>query len=330
MWLKISPLIEGDLEAEDANIRTAAMNFLVEYARELAAACGSRQGDSEEDGIVIQQFQNVVMPEVFQWWTTVLSNHIQITTVDKCHAIRALSCDFISYIPSNIFAPMPNDKKNFCIKTLLGFSKDESANVRAAACRGLGVYILFPELQQDTKFATDMAYAAIQQMSDSHLLVRVRSSWALGNLCDTMVVLSNPENSNIRNTNLNEFLINVMWARIVKAGLNASNDNDKVRWNACYAAANMLHNPSFPIGTKNHWSTQLYESLIRVVQTSKNFKVRINACLALATPMTREKYGDVTILCKILHAIVSSIENVDNLSNTGFGEVKYQDQLRNQ
>ncbi|CAG8454565.1 10543_t:CDS:10 [Acaulospora morrowiae] len=369
MWLQITPLIEKDLKAEDASIRTASINFLVEYARELAAACGSRQNDSEEDGVVIQQFQNVVMPEVFQWWNTVLSDHIQITTADTCHAVRALSSDFISFIPANIFASLPSDKKNFCIKTLLGFTKDANANVRAAACRGLGVYILFPELQQDTKFATNMVYSAIEQMSDSTLLVRVRSSWALGNF--------NPENSNVRNTNLNEFLINVMWARIVKAGLNASNDNDKVRpngvrtlgsiihvsptnflvreerglikevvqvliknfengslkvrWNACYAAANMLRNPNFPIGSKNNsWSTQLYESLARVVQNSKNFKVRINACLALATPMTREKYGDVTILCKILHAIVSSIENVDNLTNTGFGEVKYQDQLRNQ
>ncbi|RHZ85019.1 hypothetical protein Glove_73g36 [Diversispora epigaea] len=375
MWLQINPLIESDLKVEDVNIRTAAMNFLVEYARELAAVCGSRQNDSEEDGIVIQQFQNVVMPEVFQWWTTVLSNHIQVTSVDKCHAVRALSCDFIACIPANIFSSLPSEKKNLCIKILLGFAKDESQNVRAAACRGLGVYILFPELQQDTKFASDMAFTAIQQMSDSNLLVRVRSSWALGNLCDTMVILSNPENNNVRNTNLNEFLINVMWVKIVKAGLSASNDNDKVkpngvrtlgsiihvsptnflireerglikevvqvliknfesgslkvRWNACYAAANMLRNPNIPIGLKtNSWSTLLYESLIRVVQTSKNFKVRINACLALATPMTREKYGDITILCKILHAIVSSIENVDNLSNTGFCEVKYQDQLR--
>ncbi|CAG8515802.1 5172_t:CDS:10 [Diversispora eburnea] len=332
MWLQINPLIELDLKVEDVNIRTAAMNFLVEYARELAAVCGSRQNDSEEDGI-IQQFQNIVMPEVFQWWTAVLSNHIQLTSVDKCHAVRALSCDFISCIPANIFSSLPSEKKNFCIKILLGFAKDESQNVRAAACRGLGVYILFPELQQDTKFASDMAFTAIQQMSDSNLLVRVRSSWALGNLCDTMVILSNPENNNVRNTNLNEFLINVMWVKIVKAGLSASNDNDKVRPNGVrtLGTANMLRNPNIPIGLKtNSWSTLLYESLIRVVQTSKNFKVRINACLALATPMTRVKYGDITILCKILHAIVSSIENVDNLSNTGFCEVKYQDQLRTQ
>jgi len=107
--------------------------------------------------------------------------------------------------------------------------------------------------------------------------------------------------------------------------------NKKVRWNACYAAANMLRNPNFPIGSRsNNWSVLLYESLIKVVQTSKNFKVRINACLALSTPTTRAKYGDTVMLCKILQVIVTSLENVDNLTGTGFSEVKYQEQLRNQ
>ena len=34
-----------------------------------------------------------------------------------------------------------------------------------------------------------MALSVIQQMTDSNVLVKVRSSWALGNLCDTMVLL---------------------------------------------------------------------------------------------------------------------------------------------
>jgi hypothetical protein len=34
-----------------------------------------------------------------------------------------------------------------------------------------------------------MALSVIKQMTDSNTLVKVRSSWALGNLCDTMVLL---------------------------------------------------------------------------------------------------------------------------------------------
>ncbi|CAG8437478.1 9765_t:CDS:10 [Scutellospora calospora] len=365
LWDQINPLIEIDLKCEDINIRTASIMFLVEYARELAAACGSRQNDAEESNSETQQYQNLDLTKVFEWWIAVLVKHVQMASNDKCHAVKAHACDFLSYIPANIFSSLPN--RNFCIKILLNYSKDESANVRAAACRGLGVYILFPSLQQDTKFASDMALTVIQQMSDQNLLVRVRSSWALGNLCDTMVILSNPSNISQgvtpRNANLNEFLINVLWAKIVKAGLSAANDNDKVRpngvrtlgsiihvlptnfivreerglikdvvrWNACYAASNMLRNPNFPIGQKsNTWSVQLYDALIRAVQTSKNFKVRINASLALATPTTRDKYGDITTFIKILQAVVTSLENIDNLTGTGFSEVKYQEQLKNQ
>ncbi|CAG8613835.1 16614_t:CDS:10 [Funneliformis caledonium] len=374
-WKHINPLIVNDLACEDEKIRTAAMTFLIEYAKEQAVAlCGSSQNIDED--VMVQRVQKAVTSEVFQWWSSVFDQHIQSASIDKCHAVRALTCDLISHIPSDI------EKRKYCIKILLGFSKDESPNVRASACRGLGVYILFPCLQQDTKFASDMALSVIQQMSDQNILVRIRSSWALGNLCDTIVLLSNPDNNqgiSNNNTNLTEFLINVMWARIVKAGLAASNDKNekvrpngvrmlgsiihvsptnflereerglikdvvmtliknfetgtlKVRWNACYAAANMLRNPNFPIGLRsNNWSIPLYESLIKVVQTSKNFKVRINACLALSTPTTRAKYGgDTIMLSKILQAVVTSLENVDNLTGTGFSEVKYQEQLRNQ
>ncbi|CAG8711283.1 33766_t:CDS:2, partial [Racocetra persica] len=321
--------------------RTASMMFLVEYARELAAACGSRQNDAEDGNTETQQYQNLDLTKAFEWWITALVQYVQLATSDKCHAVRAHACDFLSYIPASIFSSLPTANRSFCIKILLNFSKDESQNVRAAACRGLGVYILFPSLQQDTKFASDMALTVIQQI--------------------------NPSNVNPRNANLNEFLINVLWAKIVKAGLSASNDNDKVRpngvralgsiihvlptnfiireesglikdvvmaliknfesgslkvrWNACYAASNMLRNPNFPIGQKtNTWSVQLYDALIRAVQTSKNFKVRINASLALATPTTRDKYGDVTTFIKILQAVITSLENIDNLAGTGFSE----------
>ncbi|CAG8724060.1 4192_t:CDS:2, partial [Racocetra fulgida] len=303
LWEQINPLIETDLNCDDVNIRTASMMFLVEYARELAAACGSRQNDAEDGNTETQQYKNLDLTKAFEWWITALVQYVQLATNDKCHA---------------------TDKRNFCIKILLNFSKDESQNVRAAACRGLGVYILFPSLQQDTKFASDMALTVIQQMSDQNLLVRVRSSWALGNLCDTMVILSDPSNVNPRNANLNEFLINVLWAKIVKAGLSASNDNDKVRPNGVRALGSIIHvlPTNFIIREESGLIKDVVMALIKNFESGslKNFKVRINASLALATPTTRDKYGDVTTFIKILQAVITSLENIDNLAGTGFSE----------
>ncbi|CAG8856132.1 37023_t:CDS:2, partial [Gigaspora margarita] len=44
-----------------------------------------------------------------------------------------------------------------------------------------------------------------------------------------------------RNANLNEFLINVLWAKIVKAGLSAASDNDKVRPNGVRTLGSIIH-----------------------------------------------------------------------------------------
>jgi len=45
--------------------------------------------------------------ETFEWWSTLLTQHIQKTSVDKCHMLRALACEFISHIPSDIFTALP-------------------------------------------------------------------------------------------------------------------------------------------------------------------------------------------------------------------------------
>ena len=64
----------------------------------------------------------------------------------------------------------------------------------------------------------------------------------------------------------------------------------KTRWNACHALMNALQNPVIsPISAD--WSPLLFETLTSVIVNCKNFKVRINATLALSTPRTRECYG---------------------------------------
>jgi HEAT repeat protein len=54
----------------------------------------------------------------------------------------------------------------------------------------------------------------------------------------------------------------------------------KVRWNACYALANLFHNPY--IVNTFQWATErAIDALLAVLKTSSNFKVRINAATAL-------------------------------------------------
>nr|XP_006815814.1 PREDICTED: HEAT repeat-containing protein 6-like [Saccoglossus kowalevskii] len=58
----------------------------------------------------------------------------------------------------------------------------------------------------------------------------------------------------------------------------------KVRWNACYAVGNMFKNADLPVGSST-WTSDVYDALLGVVADCKNFKVRINAALAIAIPL---------------------------------------------
>ncbi|KAJ3037848.1 HEAT repeat-containing protein 6 [Rhizophlyctis rosea] len=113
---------------------------------------------------------------------------------------------------------------------------------------------------------------------------------------------------------------------------NVDSGTVKARWNACYSITNMLKHSHFPIG-RTSWTDQVYESLLNAMRKCKNFKVRIGAAVALATPMKVEMFGEprgkgVGMVRKVMGRIVQAMEGVDDLEEVGFGEYKYGEQLR--
>lgn len=71
---------------------------------------------------------------------------------------------------------------------LFSLASDKDANVRAAACRTLGVFVLFPSMREDPLFVSDMIKATLNQKDDKATVVRVRATWAIANLCDALVL----------------------------------------------------------------------------------------------------------------------------------------------
>jgi hypothetical protein len=105
----------------------------------------------------------------------------------------------------------------------------------------------------------------------------------------------------------------------------------KTRWNACHATSNMLLNPYFPIGFVAEggiypWTQTLFQALISALIQCKNFKVRINACLAMTTPSKQEQYGDKLPL--IIKSILEAWEICQQ--NQEYKEIKYKNQLEQQ
>lgn len=100
--------------------------------------------------------------------------------------------------------------------------------------------------------------------------------------------------------------------------------NMKVRWNACYALGNALKNPSlYNDLDANVWQPTVFNKLAELVVGFKNFKVRINAALALSSPSTREHYGIYFI--PVWTALLKALENSENMDD--FTEYKHRDHL---
>ena len=98
----------------------------------------------------------------------------------------------------------------------------------------------------------------------------------------------------------------------------------KIRWNACYAAGNVLKKEEL---SKNYsWKVNLIDCLVEIVLNHQNFKVRINAALALGSPVCRETLGEQ------YWAVLASL--LDSLGNTHdhevAGEWTHMENLRDQ
>ncbi|KAF7272429.1 hypothetical protein GWI33_014777 [Rhynchophorus ferrugineus] len=104
----------------------------------------------------------------------------------------------------------------------------------------------------------------------------------------------------------------------------SSGSHMKVRWNACYALGNALKNPClYDELSENMWQSSVFTTLTELVVNFKNFKVRINAALALASPNSRSHYGPYFV--PIWTYLLKALENSQHMDN--FTEYKHRDNL---
>ncbi|KAI9497178.1 armadillo-type protein [Zychaea mexicana] len=351
-WQVIQEQFEEALKNQETTIRVAALKFAESYAASMKP--------------------NEKMGQYKTWWITMLEKHIQSTCMDADAPVRSMTCDCLASMSKNVYERLPPPNQTLAITLLLPLAADQDTNVRAAACRALGVFVLFPTLHEDPLFVSDMASAVLEQMGDKALLVRARASWAQGNLCDALVMESEKPEFDIR-----EWVSMQVWADILTTATSAALDNDKLRsnavrsigsllritphdyfgfgrnlqlvkkamsgvtkniesgslktrWNACHAASNMLKNPEFPIGDSDRhpWTDALYHALIQSVRQCRNYKVRINACLALAAPQERSKYGQQ--FDAVVQAVLGAWEACHKEEENEFQEYRYKEQLKDQ
>jgi len=96
----------------------------------------------------------------------------------------------------------------------------------------------------------------------------------------------------------------------------------KVRWNACYASSNLLKKEDIT-EDMGKWVLDLINSLSSLVLNFQNFKVRINAAVALGAVRNRNAIS--SLLFNVLESLVVGLESSQNLEV--FGEYQHQSNL---
>ncbi|CAH0563740.1 unnamed protein product [Brassicogethes aeneus] len=277
--------------------------------------------------------------------------------------LRSVGCDCISSIGPLVFEQLPRDKQILCVTLLFSCARDDENIVRGAAVRALAHCVLYPSLREDTGFVVDTAEAIHRSLKDTNFNVRVKASWSLGNLSDALFLnhskLQSDEDlppdlllklleasvggakdndkikmnamralGNLLQLFSDNFEQNLSYKTILdnafSALVKASNtgSNMKVRWNACYAIGKALKNPIL-YSPSLKWQSSVFTVLTELVIGFKNFKVRINAALALMSPPLRENYN--SYYQPIWLSLLKALENSQNMED--FNEYKHRDNL---
>uniref|UniRef100_A0AAY4BQ78 HEAT repeat-containing protein 6 n=1 Tax=Denticeps clupeoides TaxID=299321 RepID=A0AAY4BQ78_9TELE len=352
--LELGHLCNRCLGEEDAYIQLHGSKLLQELGSAITQLYRA-EGDS---------YQPVQSLPVVQFWSNVLNGPLTAALQDELHpTLQTSACDALASILPQAFSQLPDKSQVMCMTMLLGLTYGGNS---AAAVRALGVYVLFPCLQEDVMFVVDAANAILACLTDCSSNVRTMAAWSLGNLADTLIV-----NMELLRSEVSDLLL----LKMLTAATQASRDKDrvksnavralgnllyflgpeqivrpqfsspieeamhaltstvcsdvtmKVRWNACYGLGNAFRNPSLNLGSAS-WSADAFSALTGAVASCRNFKVRINSAAALSVPPLRQNYGDAAQFARVWQALVEALEG--SVDSADFLEYRYSSSLRTQ
>lgn len=302
----------------------------------------------------------------FQFWNQIVSGPLPACLTNETQkTVQSVGCDCLSTIPPQIFAQFREKIQILYMTLMLGLASETDQSVQGAAIRCLGIYSLFPCLRENLAFLSDVANILVVAVKDSNFNIRSKASWALGNLSDALFlsrdqfpgfdsqvsisffhsvsmasVIASQDCDRVRSNAVRalgnflryvplHFLENPRIMEFVKqatdsllAALSAS--ITKVRWNACYALGNAFKNTDL-VYSQILKVKDILKGLLGVLKCT-NFKVRINATLALSALPSRESYEDLYVI--IWRQLIESLYAAQ--ADVNFKELKHHENLCDQ
>jgi len=291
-----------------------------------------------------------ILAITLQFWEALLPSNLQNLLSFKDSSINSQICDILATLGAPVYECLPAAKQTFCTSSLSKLVSNESYLVRSSAIRSLAMFVTYPTLRKQPIFVRNVSNAVLKLMPDEVKSVQSNAAWAFANLTDSLVINKEeaPEGkvddamlsslfaaaikvfptkdkvrfnmmrvfgnlmrvTNAEQASNEKFIATILQAKAIILESLLKDSLMKVRWNACLALGNFLHNTHFPIGTPT-WTKDVYESLCETISSSKNFKVRIKAAAALCCPVDRKHFGDqyYEVFCVLIRTLVKDSAN---------------------
>ncbi|KAI8082570.1 armadillo-type protein [Gilbertella persicaria] len=216
------------------------------------------------------------------WWQTQINTYLQQAASNPSESVRTAACDCFASLSTEIFEKFHFQYQRLAVTLLLSLAQDTKMHVKAAACRALGVFVLFPSLREDPLFMSDMIKAILLHKEDKTILVRVRISWSIANLCDALVLESVHPDFELR-----EYMDTPEWIDILNISI-AALDHEKLKSNAVRAIGSLLRLTPQPYYANTRIMAlvkQAVHGLIKHIESGL-LKTRWNACHATSNMLS--------------------------------------------
>ncbi|CAM8995952.1 unnamed protein product [Rhodiola kirilowii] len=241
-------------------------------------------------------------------WCETIEKHMPLVIQHTSAMVRAAAVTCFAGITSTTFFSLVTEKQDFILCTVINAAEPvEAPSVRCAACRAIGVISCFPQIFQSADVVKKLTHAAAHNTKDPLVSVRIASSWALANICDSLRYFVSMDFNSGQSSN-------DLMATVIECALRLAKDGDKVKANAVRTLGNLskwveCSNPSklvdyaakvsSPISLSegnekllstsrqrafimdSRWLEKMVQAFVSCVTTG-NVKVQWNVCHALS------------------------------------------------
>lgn len=207
-WIKqhlqlIAQALENTLQDDVATVRHQAARCLDVIANSISTylvnQSHNKTNDFETDVELALAFWSKMFPIITQ----------QLQDLEQKSRTRWTFCDAYSNIGVHVYERLTVNKFHYfresefsefnfdfqranqihIISLLSGIALgDDEPEVRGSAVRALAIFVLFPSLKEDICYIENTIEAIIKILYDENIYVRIKTSWALANITDVLVL----------------------------------------------------------------------------------------------------------------------------------------------